>query len=237
VTDELRASGQEAMYVNRPMFYMRSAKATESFITDAGVTMFTAMSRPQYKMVVEAHTFMFADISGYSLLAELNGDEAAADIALDFAERASMLSARHGAEVIKSLGDAVMVHARDAAAAVSLALDLVAECDRDPSLPPIHVGLHTGPAFKRANDWWGATVNVAARVAAAATAGQILLTDRTRQSAGEMHATELRGLGPLHLKNIPSPVDVFAARRVDRPMPGGDPTYCARGHHRLALAM
>jgi adenylate cyclase len=177
--------------------------------------MFAPMSRPCYKMVVETHTFMFADISGYSLLAELEGDEAAADIALAFVDRATALAGDHQAEVIKSLGDAVMVHARDAAAAVDLALDLQAECDADPTLPPIHIGLHTGPAFRRANDWWGCTVNVAARVAAIATAGQVLLTNATKLAVGEPHSTELLGLGPLSLKNIPAPIEVFAASRAE----------------------
>jgi adenylate cyclase len=177
--------------------------------------MFAPMSRPVHRMVVETHTFMFADISGYSLLAELDGDEAAADVAIAFADRASALAADHGAEVVKSLGDAVMVHSRDAAVMVELALDLLAECDADPSLPPIHIGMHTGRAFRRANDWWGCTVNVAARVAAAATAGQLLVTNATRLSAGEMDSTQLLGLGFLTLKNIPAPVEVFAASRVE----------------------
>ena len=165
-------------------------------------------------MVVETHTFMFADIAGYSLLAELNGDEAAAETALSFVERASSLVAGRDAEVIKSLGDAVMVHARDAATLVELALDLIAACDDDPALPPIHVGLHTGRACRRANDWWGTTVNVAARVASVATAGQLLLTNTTRLAAGELQATELVDVGPLVLKNIPYPVEVFSASRA-----------------------
>ena len=199
------------------MFYMRPAEATEMFVTDPGVTMFAPMSRLLYKMVVETHTFIFADISGYSLLAELHGDEAAAEVALGFFDRASRLCADHDAEVVKCLGDAVMVHARNAASAVSLALELLDECDDDPALPPIHIGLHTGRAFRRANDWWGTTVNIAARVAAAATAGQLLLTDATRQAAGEMPATRFLGHGALRLKNIPFPVEVFAASRVEAP--------------------
>jgi adenylate cyclase len=176
--------------------------------------MFPPMSRVLFKMVVETHTFMFADIAGYSLLAELNGDEAAADTALSFVERAESLVAGRDAEVIKSVGDAVMVHARDAATALELALDLVAACEDDPELPPIHVGLHTGRACMRANDWWGSTVNVAARVASVATAGQVLLTNATRLAAGALPDTELVDVGPLVLKNIPYPVEVFSASRA-----------------------
>jgi adenylate cyclase len=214
-TDGLRASGQEAMYAMERCSIGPAKGLLRSSSQTPDGTMFAPMSRPVHKMVVETHTFMFADISGYSLLAELDGDEAAADVALAFADRASALAADHGAEVIKSLGDAVMVHARDAGAMVDLALDLLAECEADPALPPIHIGLHTGPAFRRANDWWGCTVNVAARVAAAATAGQLLLTNATKLSAGGMDSTRLLGLGSLSLKNIPAPVEVFAASRVE----------------------
>jgi adenylate cyclase len=165
-------------------------------------------------MTGEAHTFMFADICGYSRLAELEGDEAAAEVALTFLAKASSLAPSHQAEVIKCLGDGVMVHARDAGETVGLALDLLSEWAQDPSLPPIHIGLHTGPAVERAQDWWGATVNLAARVAAAAGAGQLLLTDATRMAAGELQATRLRALGGLRFKNIPSPVEVYEASRA-----------------------
>jgi adenylate cyclase len=169
---------------------------------------------PQWQMTDEAHTFMFADISGYSRLTELDGDEAAAEVALLFHAKASSLAPSHQAEVIKCLGDGVMVHARDAADSVGLALDLLSEWAQDPSLPPIHIGLHTGPALERAHDWWGGTVNIAARVAAAADAGQLLLTDATRVAAGELQETRLRALGRLRLKNIPSPVEVYEASRA-----------------------
>jgi adenylate cyclase len=169
---------------------------------------------PQWQMTDEAHTFMFADISGYSRLTELDGDEAAAEIALSFLAKASSLAPSHQAEVIKCLGDGVMVHARDAGQTVGLALELLSEWGEDPSLPPIHIGLHTGPALERADDWWGGTVNIAARVAAAADAGQLLLTDATRVAAGVLQETRLRALGRLRFKNIPSPVEVYEASRA-----------------------
>jgi adenylate cyclase len=173
------------------------------------------MSRLFGKMAErELHTFLFADIAGYSLIADEGGDEAAADLALYFLARASSTAGAHGGEVIKSLGDAVMIHVEDAAESIGLALDLVSEFGSDPSLPPIHAGLHTGPALRRADDWWGATVNIAARVAAAAGAGQLLVTEATRLAAGQIASTRWRGLGALRLKNIRLPVQVYAASRI-----------------------
>lgn len=162
----------------------------------------------------ELHTFLFADIAGYSLLTELDGDEAAADLAMRFVSDASNVACDHGAEVVKGLGDAVMVHADDAGRALRLALDLLRELDRDELMPPIHAGLHTGQAVGRGGDWWGATVNIAARVAAVAGPGQVLVTEATRVAAGETDSIRLRELAPLRLKNITLPVQVYAASHV-----------------------
>lgn len=160
---------------------------------------------------------MFADICGYSLLTELDGDEAAADVAIHFLAEASSLAHEHGAEVVKGIGDAVMVYAEDAAGSIRMGLDLLARFGEDPALPPIHVGVHTGPALKRAGDWWGATVNVAARVAGAAEAGQLLVTEATRLAAGNMCSARLHGLGPRRFKNIPLPVHVYLASCAPAP--------------------
>jgi class 3 adenylate cyclase len=158
----------------------------------------------------ELHTFLFADISGYSRLTELNGDEAAAEIAIRFADAVARLADRHGAEVVKWVGDGVMVHSTRAAAAIELGLDLHDTMEQSPGLPPVHVGIHTGPALARAGDWWGATVNVTARVADAAEAGQLLITEATRLAAGGCSA-RLRGLGSVRLRNISLPVSIYAA--------------------------
>jgi adenylate cyclase len=168
------------------------------------------------------HTFLFADIAGYSLVADQRGDEAAADLALHFLSRASSIAGAHGGEVVKSLGDGVMVHAEDAAESVRLALELMSDFGRGAAHPPLHAGLHTGPALRRADDWWGTTVNVAARLAAAARPGQLLVTEATRLEAAEVASTQWRGLEPLWLKNVRLPVQVYAASRIPPHRAGRD---------------
>ena len=169
------------------------------------------------------HTFLFADIAGYTLVADQHGDEAAADLALYFLSRASDLASIHGGEVVKSLGDAVMIRTENAADSIRIALDLVAEFSRDPALPAIHAGVHTGPAVERADDWWGATVILAARVAAAAGAGQVLVTETARLQAGQIASTRWQGLEPLRLKNIRLRVKAYAASRVPERLPARAP--------------
>jgi adenylate cyclase len=177
-------------------------------------TMFHGMSRLRGMTEAQHHTFMFADICGYSLLTAVDGDAAAADVAIHFLSEASSLAREHGAEVVKGLGDAVMVYADDAAEAIRMGLELVSAFGEDPDLPSIHVGVHTGPALNRAGDWWGATVNLAARVAGTAEANQLLVTEATKQAAGDMASARLHGLGARCFKNIPLPIQVYAASGV-----------------------
>jgi len=161
----------------------------------------------------QLHTFLFADISGYSALTELEGDEAAAELALSFGSEVARMARGHGAEMVRQIGDAVMVHCRSAADAVELGLRLQTELE---GFPPIHAGIHTGPAVQRADDWWGATVNIAARVMAAAEADQLLVTEATTNAAGGTNRLELQALSVLRLKNISAPVWVYSSSRAER---------------------
>jgi len=137
----------------------------------------------------ELHTFLFADISGYSRLSEEGGDEVAAELAIRFAEAAERAAREHGAEMVKQVGDAVMVRCDCAAELVCLGLRLHEELGER---TPIHAGIHTGRALERGGDWWGTTVNVASRVADAADTGQLLITEATKREAGDLGKWRLR---------------------------------------------
>lgn len=156
------------------------------------------------------HTFLFADISGYSTLTELEGDEAAAEIALRFASDVAHLAAEHGAALVKTSGDGVMVHCPDAATAIELGIALHSAVGEHGPLPLVHAGVHTGPAIYRGGDWWGATVNVASRVCDAAGAGELLVTDAARRAAGSAADGRLSPLGPISFKNITNLVEVHS---------------------------
>jgi adenylate cyclase len=164
-------------------------------------------------MNIQLHTFLFADISGYSTLTELEGDDAAAEIAIRFADEVARLAPDHGADFVRRIGDAVLVHCVNAADAIELGLRLQTEpvgVAGERALPQIHTGIHTGPAVWRAGEWWGATVNIAARVAAAAEAGQVLITEATRRASGESCGFQLKDRGLRRLKNISAPVYLYS---------------------------
>jgi adenylate cyclase len=136
------------------------------------------------------------------------------------------------------MGDELMIHAEDAGAAVRLATCVVCEIGAQHGFPTIRIGVHTGPAVERDGDWFGSAVNLAARIAAMATGGEILLSDQTREAAGEIEGIDLEQRGRRELRAVGEPVLLHAAvrssERSQRGLPidpvcrmAVDPEHCA----------
>jgi adenylate cyclase len=156
--------------------------------------------RPQSTVLA---TFLFADLCGFAQYTCSHGDELAADLAIAFHQRVRELAADEGCNVIKTVGDAVMVRSANCGAAVRLAGRVLALGERD-GHPPIRIGLDSGPAVERDGDWYGSTVNAAARVTDAATPGEVLLTERARTALAGKISIELSPRGVRHLKGLPA---------------------------------
>jgi adenylate cyclase len=159
----------------------------------------------------DTHTFLFADLAGFTALTEAHGDQQAADLAHEFSRAAEALLPRHGAEQIKTIGDALMLRIDTPAAAITPGLALTHDLLADSGYPTIRVGMHHGPAVRRAGDWFGATVNLAARVSGLARGGEVLLTEATRKSAGQVEGVRFEAHGVHHLRNVTEPVKVLSA--------------------------
>jgi adenylate cyclase len=157
------------------------------------------------------HTFLFTDLVGFTALTAERGDEHAAETALAFYARVRAMLADHGAEEVKTIGDAMMLRCEDAAQGVRLAPRIVRAMDTPPALPPVRVGVHTGPAVCRDGDWYGTTVNVAARLCSAAGGGEVLVSEATREASNRLGAVKL-GERRLHwLKNVSRPIAAHVA--------------------------
>jgi adenylate cyclase len=159
----------------------------------------------------ESATFVFADIAGYTALTEAHGDLDAAELADTFACAISDVAAARGGEVIKTIGDAVMVRHTDPSDAVALGLTAAHEVIAGHGSPAVRVGMHHGPAVARGGDWFGATVNLAARVAALAVGGEVLVTEAVRDGAGDIEGVEFESRGEHRVRNVALPVPLFAA--------------------------
>jgi adenylate cyclase len=163
-----------------------------------------------------AATFLFADIAGFTALTEAHGDEEAAALAADFcAAVKAELPECDGAHV-KSIGDALMLRIPDPEQAVLLGLRIVDGLMADHGAPAVRVGLHHGPAVQRDGDFFGATVNLAARVSAHAAGGEVLLTAHTAALAPVIDGVLYESRGRQELRNIRDPVELIAAVAMGR---------------------
>jgi adenylate cyclase len=96
---------------------------------------------------------------------------------------------------------------------------LVSGLEAVPGFPPVRVGMHTGPAVSRDGDWYGATVNVAARLCAAAGGGEVLVGESTLKAAGRMRKVRVADRRLHWLKNVTQPIPARLAN--ERPCPHG----------------
>jgi class 3 adenylate cyclase len=109
-----------------------------------------------------------------------------------------------------------MIRCEEPSLAIQLGLRIVSELDEDPDFPAVRVGVNTGTAVRREGDWYGAGVNVAARLCAAAGGGEVLVSEPTHQAAGPLQRIEL-GERRLHwLKNVTEPVAARLAEEAAR---------------------
>jgi adenylate cyclase len=152
----------------------------------------------------------FLDLTGYTRLTAQQGDEAGADLARRLGPIVQRLSNGHGGRPIKWLGDGVMFHFAEPAGAVLAALAMVDAAAAE-GLPPARVGIHAGPVLFQEGDYFGRTVNVAARMSDYARPGEVLVTQEVVDAADDAPIT-FSGIGPVELKGLPSPIALFLAR-------------------------
>ena len=158
------------------------------------------------------HTFLFADLSGFTALTEAHGDSRAAELAGDFCRTVRGLLPGHDGEEVKTIGDAILVRVPEAGDAIRLGVDILTALREKQGFPVVHVGMHTGPAVQRDSDWFGSTVNVAARVAGAAGGDEVLLTEATSRAAGALEGIEVESRGTERFRNLADPVHLYRAQ-------------------------
>ena len=145
-------------------------------------------------------TFAFVDLAGFTALTEAHGDFDAADVATRFAELARA-SLGAGDRLVKTIGDAVLLTSPTPGGALDLIDRLLTAVTAERTLPALRAGLHHGPAIERDGDVFGAAVNLAARVAAEAYAGEVLATAAVAAAARE-RGIPVAEIGPVALKNV-----------------------------------
>ena len=144
------------------MYHLQQTKAWTANLVDAVETMLAEAGL--HSRLERPPAMCFLDITGYTRLTQERGDAAAARLAEELGGLVQRSSVKHGGQAVKWLGDGVMFHFPDPGHGVTAAIEMVAGVT-EAGLPPAHVGLHAGPVIFQEGDYYGQTVNVAARIA------------------------------------------------------------------------
>jgi adenylate cyclase len=152
----------------------------------------------------------FADLAGFTALSEEVDIEELGRIAGRFEQLINDV-AEPPVRLVKVLGDGAMLVSPDTGALVRAMVDLVEAAGDTGELPPVHAGVAHGPALHSAGDWLGRTVNVAARLCAAAPSGAVIATPQVRAAGNGQ--VEWEDAGAFALRGISEPVRALRARR------------------------
>jgi predicted ATPase len=154
-------------------------------------------------------TFLFTDIEGSTGLWETAPEAMRVALARHDALVRGAIDT-HGGYVFATGGDgfaAAFGRAGDAvAAAVEAQAGMAAEAWPDGAAIRVRMGLHTGETEERDSDYFGTTVNRAARLAAAGHGGQVVCSQVT---AGMLEEVPLVDLGEHRLRDLDRPIRVF----------------------------
>jgi predicted ATPase/class 3 adenylate cyclase len=158
-------------------------------------------------------TFLFTDIEGSTQLWERNPEAMQAALARhDSILRQAIES--HSGHIFKTVGDSFCAAFPNAPDAVLAALDaqraIQAENWGETTIK-VRMGLHSGTAEVRDNDYFGPTLNRVARVMAAGHGGQTLLSATTRElvQPNLPKDAELRDMGERGLKDLIRPEHIY----------------------------
>ena len=159
---------------------------------------------------VRQPAIVFLDITGYTQLTQEQGDAAAAALAERLGRLVQRTAVAHGGRPVKFLGDGVMFVFPESGPAVRAALEMVADV-ASAGLPPAHVGIASGPLIFQEGDYYGATVNLAARISDFARPGEVLVAESVVEAAA-LPDGSFEEVGPVQLKGVSGPVRLLAAR-------------------------
>jgi adenylate cyclase len=205
----LELGGQMTTYEDRWLLALYRRQQEHAWIADLVEHIEAAVEETGLGGRVEQPPAMcFLDLVGYTRLTEERGDDVAAEVAANLAELTQRAARARGGLAVKWLGDGVMFFFKRPAAAVLSALEMVRQAPAS-GLPPAHVGIHAGPIVVQDGDYFGRTVNLAARIAGQAGAGQVLVTDEVVAAGSD--GVRFEALGPVRLKGLTRPVRLHRA--------------------------
>jgi len=150
----------------------------------------------------------FADLVGFVQFTEEEGEEQALDLVERFVASVEQ-SLPSDARVVKNIGDGVMVVGTDAPALVRWAL---AFQDEFPMAARPRIGIHYGATIFRDGDYFGRSVNLAARIVTRAHGGEVLVSAPVHEQIPRNRRPKFEPIGDVRLKGFAEPVLLYVAR-------------------------
>jgi adenylate cyclase len=167
----------------------------------------------------DSATIAFIDLAGFSAIADVYGDAAAIDVLEVFENMVREALSGHGPP-IKWIGDEAMLAFLEPEIAIQALGALLQACRKEPRLPLTRAGVNHGPVIRRANDLFGSTVNIAARIASLASPGQLLATQPVALTAAAKGIL-VRDLGKVALRSVAGEVYLYEIELA----PSADPVW------------
>jgi adenylate cyclase len=155
---------------------------------------------------------VFLDLSSYTSLTDVMGDRAAATIVERFSEIVHEAATRFDGRVVDRVGDALLMVFPDPTAAVTCALEIERTVAAEPQFPAVRGAVHWGEVLYQGGGYIGGSLNVASRVAAAASPHQIVVTAAVRSEIGALAGVTFVPLGKRLLKGVIEELELFEAR-------------------------
>lgn len=161
---------------------------------------------------------LFTDLVGFSEWSLEAGDEAAVELLRRVGLAIEPVVTRGGGRVVKRIGDGMMAVFDSPVTAVAAAHDAcaaVAEINLSGYHPSLRAGVHLGRPRALGGDLFGVDVNVAARVADAARANEVLVSGPVRERLDDDASLTHRRRWRFKAKGAPRDLDVYTSVRVD----------------------
>lgn len=168
------------------------------------------------RLEVGTQTVVFTDVVGSTAFYTTHGDPTAFGVVKAHFDQLYALVARHGGAVVKTIGDATMAVFADPLGAIATAeaIQTAFPPDESPTAIRLRVAMHTGPCivvrFHQGLDYFGGTVNLAAKLQSLASAGEVAVSIATWDSPGVAAFVASRG-GPV--EEVAYDSDAFAGPR------------------------
>ena len=195
-----------------------AAKEKPGFLKEAGLSALQVWEAvavaDSNKLGDDRLAIVFTDLVGFSDWALEAGDDIALDLLRQVAEAIEPPVVSHRGEVVKRLGDGMMAVFTDADAAVAAvfeARERLNAVEVAGYRPRMRAGIHVGTPRRLADDYLGVDVNVAARVADSASAGELLVSGAALEALDPDGFSARKKL-MFRAKGVPSDVSVYALK-------------------------